>query len=29
MRRLLNLIAHRTVEEMQNRVEFLSAWGGT
>lgn len=29
MRRLLHLIAHRTEEEMQNRVEFLSAWGGT
>ena len=29
MRRLLNLIAHRTAEEMQNRVEFLSAWGET
>jgi Tfp pilus assembly protein PilZ len=27
MRRLLNLIAHRTEEEMQNRVEFLSVWG--
>ena len=29
MRRLLHLIAHRTVVEMQNRVEFLSAWGET
>jgi hypothetical protein len=29
MRRLLQLIAHRTAEEMQNRVEFLSAWGKT
>ena len=27
MRRLLNLIAKRTAEEMQNHVEFLSAWG--
>jgi hypothetical protein len=27
LRRLLRLIAHRTAEEMQNRVEFLSAWG--
>ncbi len=26
MRRLLRLIAHRTAEEMQNRVEFLRAW---
>lgn len=29
MRRLLRLMAHRTAEEMHNRVEFLSAWGGT
>ena len=29
MRRLLNLMAHRTAEEMQNRVEFLNAWGET
>ena len=29
MRRLLYLIAHRTEEAMQNRVEFLSAWGET
>lgn len=29
MRRLLHLIAHRTEEAMQNRVEFLSAWGET
>jgi hypothetical protein len=29
MRRLLNLMAHRTAEEMQNWVEFLSAWGET
>jgi len=27
MRRLLNLVAKRTAEEMQNHVEFLSAWG--
>src|SRR5262245_21354955 len=27
LRRLLNLVAHLTAEEMQNRVEFLSAWG--
>jgi len=27
MRRLLRLLAHLTAEEMQNRVEFLSAWG--
>jgi hypothetical protein len=27
MRRLLKLVAHLTAEEMQNRVEFLSAWG--
>jgi Domain of unknown function (DUF5615) len=27
MRRLLNLVAHLTAEDMQNRVEFLSAWG--
>jgi hypothetical protein len=27
MRRLLKLMAHLTAEEMQNRVEFLSAWG--
>jgi hypothetical protein len=27
MRRLLKLMAYFTVEEMQNRVEFLSAWG--
>jgi Domain of unknown function (DUF5615) len=26
-RRLLKLIAHLTAEDMQNRVEFLSAWG--
>ena len=26
MRRLLQLIAHLTAEDMQNRVEFLSAW---
>ncbi len=26
MRRLLHLIAHLTAEDMQNRVEFLSAW---
>jgi hypothetical protein len=26
MRRLLHLIAHLTVIDMQNRVEFLSAW---
>ena len=29
MRRLLRLMAHRTAGEMYNRVEFLSAWGGT
>ena len=27
MRRLLHLIAARSAEDMQNRVEFLSAWG--
>ena len=27
MYRLLNLVAKRTAEEMQNHVEFLSAWG--
>jgi cation transport regulator ChaC len=27
MRRLLRLMTHLTAEEMQNRVEFLSAWG--
>jgi Domain of unknown function (DUF5615) len=27
IRRLLKLMAHLTVEEMQNRVEFLGAWG--
>ena len=27
LRCLLNLIAHLTAEAMQNRVEFLSAWG--
>ena len=27
MRRLLKLIATISAEEMQNRVEFLSAWG--
>ena len=27
MRRLLKLIATRTAEEMQNRLEFLSDWG--
>jgi hypothetical protein len=27
MRRLLKLIAALSAEEMQNRVEFLSAWG--
>ena len=26
MRRLLRLIAHLTAPDMQNRVEFLSAW---
>jgi len=26
MRRLLRLVAARTAEQMQNRVEFLSAW---
>jgi hypothetical protein len=26
-RRLLKLMAHLTAEDMQNRVEFLSAWG--
>ena len=26
MRRLLQLIAHLTAREMQNRLEFLSAW---
>ena len=26
MCRLLKLVAHITAEEMQNRVEFLSAW---
>jgi len=26
MRRLLQLIAHLTAQEMQNRLEFLSAW---
>ncbi len=26
MRRVLKLIATRSAEEMQNRVEFLSAW---
>jgi hypothetical protein len=29
MRRLLKLMAHLTAEDMQNRVEFLSAWGET
>jgi len=29
MRRLLKLMAHLTAEEMQNRLEFLSAWGET
>ncbi|MGH8067478.1 MAG: DUF5615 family PIN-like protein [Candidatus Entotheonellia bacterium] len=29
MRRLLNLTAHLTAEDMQNRGEFLSAWGET
>ena len=27
MRRLLKLIASKSAEEMQNQVEFLSAWG--
>jgi hypothetical protein len=27
MRRLLKLIAHRTADEMRNRVEFLGTWG--
>jgi hypothetical protein len=27
LRRLLRLIAQLTAEEMQNRVEFLRAWG--
>jgi hypothetical protein len=27
IRHLLRLMAHLTAEEMQNRVEFLSAWG--
>jgi len=27
MRRLLRLLASLTTEEMQNRVEFLAAWG--
>ena len=27
MRRLLNLIARKSAEEMKDRVEFLSAWG--
>jgi hypothetical protein len=27
MRRLLKLVAQVTVEDMKNRVEFLSAWG--
>jgi hypothetical protein len=27
MRRLLRLSTHHTAEEMQNQVEFLSAWG--
>ena len=27
MRRLLKLAAHLTAGEMQNRVEFLRAWG--
>ena len=26
MRRLLRLIAHRSAEDMQNHIEFLSAW---
>jgi hypothetical protein len=29
MRRLLKLVTHLTAEKMQNRVEFLSAWGET
>jgi hypothetical protein len=28
MRRLLKLIAAKSAEDMQNQVEFLSAWGG-
>lgn len=27
MRRLLRLIAAKSAEDMQNQVEFLSAWG--
>lgn len=27
MRRLLSLIAAKSAEEMENHVEFLSAWG--
>lgn len=27
MRRLLNLIETKSAEEMQNQIEFLSAWG--
>jgi hypothetical protein len=27
MRRLLSLISSRSAEEMQNRIEFLAAWG--
>lgn len=28
VRRILNLVAALSAEEMQNRVEFLSSWGG-
>jgi hypothetical protein len=27
MRRLLRLMAAKSAEEMENQVEFLSAWG--
>ncbi|MDZ7956392.1 MAG: hypothetical protein RMY34_00530 [Aulosira sp. DedQUE10] len=27
MRRLLKIIAAKSAEDMQNKVEFLSAWG--
>lgn len=27
MRRILRIIANKSAQEMQNQVEFLSAWG--
>ena len=27
MRRLLRIMANKSAEEMENQVEFLSAWG--